>query len=169
MRIASGISIALFLSFAGCGGGQRQPEDDSWAQESTSGQTYTTETSASWADAGIDSATGSSSGDPVRDRAMALVTASCTPCHRHVAPVDADATVRGVYLEHPDEILHLAQGYSVGSTPMSLASIIAQRAEGYELMVGPDQRSPMPPRGTSYPAWSQQDAEAVVAWLRAPH
>ncbi len=162
MRIALGISIALCLT-AGCGGGRHYQEDDSWAQEQASDGTSASTSTTGDVDAGVDGG----SADPRRDRAMALVARSCTPCHRRVAPVDPDATARNVYLETEEDIRHFTGSYAVGNTPTSLASIVNQRADGYELMVGPDMRSPMPPRGSSYPAWTVEEAQQVREWIRA--
>lgn len=160
MRIALGISIALCL-IAGCGGGRHYQEDDSWAQEPSSDGTSAS--ASSDVDAGVDAG----SADPRRDRAMALFARSCTPCHRRVAPIDPDATARGVYLETEQDIRHFVGLYAVGNTPTSLASIVNQRADGYELMVGPDMRSPMPPRGSSYSSWTVEEAQEVREWIRA--
>lgn len=163
MRTLLTISLALALFSAGCGGSHydSSTEDESWATESTSG------TSSPGADAGVDS--GVDSGDPVRDRAMALITRSCTPCHRHDAPLEPRATARGVYLETDAEILQLVNAYTVGQTPNGLRAIVAQRADGYELMVGPNGQTPMPPRDSSYAPWTQDEARAVLAWLSATH
>ncbi len=162
MRIVLGISIALSL-IAGCGGGRHYQEDDSWAQEHTSDSTSTS--TSGDVDAGVDAG----SADPRRDRAMALLARSCTPCHRRAAPIDPDATARGVYLETEDDIRQHTSTYTVGNTPTNLAAIVGQRAEGYELMVGPDMRSPMPPRGSSYPPLTVEEAQAIRDWIQAIH
>ena len=163
MRTLLGVCLALSISAAGCGGTHYDDStsDDDWSSSQTSG----TSTTSAGVDAGVDS--GVDAGDPVRNRAMALFARSCTPCHRHTAPIDADAIARGVFLETDEEILALARSYTVGQTPTGLRAIVAQRAEGYELMVGPSDNLPMPPRGSSYAPWTQEEAGQVMAWFRA--
>lgn len=152
-------SAAMALALAGCGSSSSSSSssddgDWSWTQSSSTSGSSTT-----GVDAGVDGG-----GDPVQGRAMALFARSCTPCHRRGG--DPDAVIHGVYLETPDEILRFASAYAMGSTPSSLSSIIAQRAQGYDLMVGPDDRTPMPPRGASQPALSQDEARQILEWFR---
>jgi hypothetical protein len=164
MRTLVAVWLVVSLSIAGCGGNTHYDEsssDDDWSSSGTSGSS----TATSDVDAGIDAAL--DAGNPVRDRAMALFARSCTPCHRHSAPVDADAVAQGVYLETETEILAYTRTYAIGNTPTNLASIIAQRAEGYELMVGADQRTPMPPRGSSYPGFTEDEARQITEWFRS--
>lgn len=165
MRALAALGLVA-LAIAGCGGSQSSSSssddgDWSWTQSSSSGSSTSSSGSGSTTgvDAGVDGG-----GDPVQGRAMALFARSCTPCHRRGG--DPDAVIRGVYLETPEEILRFASAYAVGNTPSSLASIIAQRAQGYDLMVGPDDRTPMPPRGASYPALSQDEARQIQEWFR---
>lgn len=162
MQRALALLASLLVWSAGCGGGRRyQASSDDWDSTSTSGTSDTT----SAADAGLDAAV--DGGDPVRDRAMALFARSCTPCHRHGSPVDVGAIETGVYLETPDEILARRSEYTIGNTPTNLPSLIAQRAEGYDLLVGRDGRTPMPPRGSSYAPLTQEEAQQIRAWFDA--
>lgn len=162
MRIALAILGSVLVASAGCGGAQYEESTDDWSSSSTSGTSTATTTSAG-VDAGLDA------GDPHRDRAMALFARSCTPCHRHVSPVDVVAVQRGVYLETDTEILARTSEYTIGQTPTNLASLIAQRAEGYDLLVGLDLRSPMPPRGSPYPPLTQDEAREITAWFHVAH
>lgn len=166
MRIAFGLSVVFVfaLALAGCGATCHEQSSDDWSSSSTSG------TSSTDVDAGIDSGldAGADGGNPVRDRAMALFARSCTPCHRHEGAVDYRATARGVFLETDEEILALASAYTVGRTPTGLRSIIGQRAEGYDLMVGENNQTPMPPPSSSFAPWTQAEAEQVMEWLRVP-
>ena len=159
MRALGALGLAA-LAIAGCGGSQSSSSssddgDWSWTQSSSSSGSSST----TGVDAGVDGG-----GDPVQARAMALFARSCTPCHRRGG--DPDAVIHGVYLETSEEILRFASAYAMGNTPSSLSSVIAQRAQGYDLMVGPDDRTPMPPRGSSYPALSQDEARQIQEWFR---
>lgn len=165
MRIALATLLGCVVSLTGlavggCGGSRsyESSSGDDWSSSSTSGAT--TDGTDAGADAGVDG------GDPVRDRAMALITRSCTPCHRHSGSTDMDAIETGVFLETEAEIRQLATSYAVGHTPMSLASILAQRADGYDLLVGEGNNVPMPPRGSSVQGLTQEEAHDVVTWLR---
>lgn len=164
MRIALAILGSICVASAGCGGGRYEQSTDDWESSSSSGNGGS---SGSGVDAGVDSAV--DGGDPVRDRAMALLTRSCTPCHRHVSPADVMAVQQGVYLETSAEILAYTSTYAIGNTPTNLASLIAQRAQGYDLLVGQDMRTPMPPRGSPYPPLTQDEARQISAWFDASH
>lgn len=162
------LPLALVLALAtvaGCGGTRHESDSsgDDWSPSSTSGAT--TDGQDAGVDAGAD-AGADAGGDPVRDRAMTLITRSCAPCHRHAGSTDLAAVQTGVYLETEAEIRQLAGGYAVGHTPMSLSAIFAQRAEGYDLMVGEANNVPMPPRGASAPGLTSDEARDVVTWLR---
>jgi hypothetical protein len=167
MRIGLAILGSMVLASAGCGGARYEESEDDWSSSSTSGTSTPTSSAPGGVDAGIDSAV--DAGDPVRDRAMALITRSCTPCHRHTSPADVMAVQTGVYLETDAEILAYTSTYTVGNTPTNLASLIGQRAQGYDLLVGRDMRTPMPPRSASYPPLSQDEARQISAWFDASH
>jgi hypothetical protein len=153
-----GLVLALFGIIAGCAGAAPRREAEHW--DDTPPATTTSDAVDAGVDAGdVDAGTAPAPG-------LALFRRSCTPCHTRSGSTDPYAVRGGVFFETDADFRRWAAADSIGSTEDSLASIIALRADGLDLVVGRE-RLPMPPRGSTYAPWTPEEARTALTWLRA--
>lgn len=148
--------LALALTLAGCAGAPARRETAHWDDTPPPATEPT--------DAGVDAA----DADAGTPEGLALFQRSCTPCHTRSGSRDPYAVTSGVFFETDADFRRWATSETIGGTQASLASIIAMRADGLDLVVG-SERLPMPPRTSSYPAWTPEEARTALTWLRSPH
>ncbi len=143
------------LGIAGCAGAATRREPEHWDDSPP-------QATSDASDAGVDAADADAGIAP----GLALFQASCTPCHSRAGSHDPYAVTTGVFFETEADFRRWASSDTIGNTQASLASILSLRADGLDLIVG-SERLPMPPRASSYPAWTPDEARTALTWLRA--